>query len=381
MSAASSEPAGSATALHVVVAVVVGGLVASGALLRVSAFRPTGLLEVETYARVFSVHAALVLGTAFAALVTFAPRRCTSGALPAILVGAQAVASLVVVLGAESRPAVLGGVAASLVATALFVLLVLDARSPSGPPFVVAAVAQAAAWAAALLGTSAPAGALLYPLVAATLAAPLLIARPRGERATSRALVGAAFVGYLLARTLVRFAGVSALVVVEVAAGLVLAALLLRSAAVETTAWLRAVRHVEAATFVQAVLANALFGSVADSHLADTVFPIGAAHLEALVLLVAFLRGLAPRPRALPVAWIGLALGTIGAYVLGWGMIVLGSRGMPRRYAQYLELFQVPHVVASLGAVALALGAVVLSGVHLSARAERRAQALSTRLR
>ncbi|MDF2698232.1 MAG: cytochrome c oxidase subunit [Labilithrix sp.] len=238
----------------------------------------------------------------------------------------------------------------------------LEVKSWAGALFLIASIGQVAAWAGVMIG-SPLAGATLYPLVLATLATPLL-----PSRSSTRPLLLSATLAYLVARTGVRFFGFTPLVLVELIAGVVLGVATLRSAGREPTAWLRWVRRIEGALFGEAVLLTAFLGVVgSDVHLNDTLFPVGATHLEALVLLFASFRVLMPAGHT-RWGWTGLSLTALGAHVFCWGFVVLGSQGMPRRYVQYLGRFSALHTVTSLGAFVFCAGALLLGVAYLASR-------------
>lgn len=334
--------------------------------MRVGAFGSHNVLGIENHGRLFSLHAALVLPCVFIALLYFAPSKRPSASLRLLLAGVHVVAALLVVFASESRTLLLLGSGACAAVTALFALLVLDAKSWSGALFLVAAVAQVSAWAGTMVGWSELTGATLYPLVLATLAAPLL-----QPRASPRPLFVSAVLAYLLARTAVRFLGLGPMVLVELIAGLGVAAGVIRSAAGEPAAWLRWGRRTEGALFAQAVLLTSFLGFVGgDVHLNDTLFAVGATHFEALVLVFAFLRALVPVRHT---RWgsSGLLLAAVGAHVFCWGAVVVGSRGMPRRYAQHLGQFNVLQAVASVGALTLCVGALAMVSAYLASRKVR----------
>lgn len=133
-------------------------------------------------------------------------------------------------------------------------------------------------------------------------------------------------------------------------------------------------------TFVQAVLLRALLNAVSiDHHLHDTLFAVGAVHLEYFTPALALL-GLAyrnwennPNRHSLErLAWAGFALLTIGTHVMAWSFVALGRRGMPRRYHGYLEQFQYLHVACTIGAGLLVAGVAVALSVLCRSRSENR---------
>jgi cytochrome c oxidase subunit 1 len=114
----------------------------------------------------------------------------------------------------------------------------------------------------------------------------------------------------------------------------------------------------------------------ADVHLPDTTFAIASVHEEAVSIVFAFAAAVhACSPRATRADYPA-RLGRLGAALLVCGLQVsfllefhLGSRGLPRRYAQHLPLFHRGDVVAATGAYGAAVG-FVLALVALYARRE-----------
>lgn len=111
---------------------------------------------------------------------------------------------------------------------------------------------------------------------------------------------------------------------------------------------------------VMAWIATAfLRGASVDLPLHDTVavvapFPaMGGAVLAALVLAAA--RGRAVRPQLARTAAVLIAGGTIATSV---GFLLLGTRGLPRRYQQYFDAVQLPQIVVGVAAVVTLVGAI-----------------------
>jgi cytochrome c oxidase subunit 1 len=108
-----------------------------------------------------------------------------------------------------------------------------------------------------------------------------------------------------------------------------------------------------------------------DRHLHDTYFVV--AHFHYVMMggtLIAFLGGLFHWwPKMIGKMYNELG-GQISAIIVFIGFnltflpqFVMGSRGMPRRYAQYDAEFQFLHQVSTIGAFVLGLGLFVAAGV------------------
>lgn len=112
------------------------------------------------------------------------------------------------------------------------------------------------------------------------------------------------------------------------------------------------------------VLRSFLASLPRDIHLHDTTFIVGAMHMEVFVVLLGWLafwlRDREPRPRARGALHAGVGLVGLGAHLTCWGMVVLGTRGMPMRYRQYLDRFQPHHQVISLAATMLIVGLLLM---------------------
>jgi cytochrome c oxidase subunit 1 len=118
-----------------------------------------------------------------------------------------------------------------------------------------------------------------------------------------------------------------------------------------------------------------------DLHLHDTYFVV--AHFHYVMVggtLAAFLAGLHywwpkffGRMYAEGPAKIGALLFFVGFNLTFFVQFVAGSRGMPRRYFNYLEEYQVYHVISTIGAYATAVGFLLILGylLHSLFRGER----------
>lgn len=346
-------------------AVVVASLVVTGGVLRVSTLRATAVLAPSTYGQVLTLHGALTMAMLPLALSWFAPQ---ARSLPvAALVAVQALCLLplpVVMLAASAPPAPLvltlsfGLVAASIVVASFF-------RSDHGravrATFAVAAAFQCAAG----LGFLVDAPDLLH--LAFFFLALAVVAAPVFESSSAPKLLAVAVV-YALSRSLVRLRGLQFLSLAELGAGIVVAAIVWGSTRREQTAWIRWVRRVEAVSFLQAVTLMAFLGALDPTvHIHDTYFALAAPHFTGLVLVFAMLRG-ADRAGRTRWGWLGLGLAVLGAHVFVWTLAILGTRGMPRRYVDYLPAFTSLHRVASVGAFAFLVGLLLVVAAHVATR-------------
>jgi len=118
-------------------------------------------------------------------------------------------------------------------------------------------------------------------------------------------------------------------------------------------------------------LTGLFLGALAtDVHLHDTYFVV--AHFHFVMMggtVMAFLAGLHfwwPKMfgRMYSEKWarVSAALIFIGFNVTFLSQFVLGSRGMPRRYYNYLDQFQPLHVFSTVGSWVLALGFLIMAG-------------------
>jgi cytochrome c oxidase subunit 1 len=110
-----------------------------------------------------------------------------------------------------------------------------------------------------------------------------------------------------------------------------------------------------------------------DMHLHDTYFVV--AHFHYVMMggtLVAFLGGLFHWWPKMTGRMFNDTVGIVSAAIVFVGFnltflpqFVLGTRGMPRRYATYLEEFQDLHRLSTIGALTLGVGLVVAGAVLL----------------
>jgi cytochrome c oxidase subunit 1 len=127
-------------------------------------------------------------------------------------------------------------------------------------------------------------------------------------------------------------------------------------------------------------LTGLFLGSLAtDVHLHDTYFVVAHFHYVMMGgVFIAFLAGLHywwPKMfgRMYSERWsrIAAALVFVGFNTTFLAQFVMGSRGMPRRYYNYLPEFQPLHVVSTVGSWILALGLVITAGYLLASLRKR----------
>ncbi len=127
-------------------------------------------------------------------------------------------------------------------------------------------------------------------------------------------------------------------------------------------------------------LTGLFLGSLAtDVHLHDTYFVV--AHFHYVMMggtFIAFLAGLHywwPKMfgRMYSEKWarVAAALVFLGFNATFLSQFVLGSRGMPRRYYNYLPEFQPLHVLSTVGSWVLALGLLIVAGYLLASLRRR----------
>jgi hypothetical protein len=112
---------------------------------------------------------------------------------------------------------------------------------------------------------------------------------------------------------------------------------------------------------------NRLVRAADDLHLHDTYVTVGHYHLLAIGVGCATLAALHAWSGALfgriPHAWLARAGGVvlcIGLMTHAIAMIVVGFRGMPRRYVAYIPELVTPHRIAAVGAIIGLAGAITI---------------------
>jgi hypothetical protein len=333
-------------------------LVGSGVLLRVGMLRPHNLLAVDVYNGVFSAHNTFTLAAPPLVLLYLAPRAHQSVLLRPVLGTLYLAGALAV---GASRP--LGAflfVGASVVF--LWRIVVPSRRTPQGLALSLAIVINALGWLGAGFGHIEAMGASQFPVVLA-----VLVTRFVAVRSVDGIPFPIAIPTYVASRLLVRYwSAAEPLALVALVAGLAIGVGVIKSTRHEGSTWIRWVRRAEAVFFVEGLLGSLLLATVPETHLPDTLFAVGTAHFEAFVLLFAVLRGLGGSP-VRGWSWSGLAVAFVGAQVFCGGAIVVGIRGMPRRYVDYLPRFSSIHVVASCGAFILCAGIATIIVTNLIA--------------
>lgn len=142
--------------------------------------------------------------------------------------------------------------------------------------------------------------------------------------------------------------------------------------------WSRRYYVLAMVVFSQAILLRAVLNAGTIKTIHDTLFAVGALHLEYFVPALALL-GLAHRDwndniqrhRRERLAWAAFVLITIGSHVMAWSFVALGLQGMPRRMQKHLELFQPLHIVCTIGAIMLVVGIAAAMSALWSSRSDK----------
>lgn len=352
-------------------AVTLGALVVSGVLLRLASLRPGKVLGFATYNHVFSTHAVLALAALPLFLLYFAPVAKPDRGMRGILATLYLCGAALVGLALQYAKWLLGlGPLVVLAGVTLFVWYVVRPqwRTPAGAVLALAAASLALGLAGVLVGRPVVTATAPFLVVVAVLALPVFAQRSAGRRVGGVGFIGAIGVCAVCV-TVVRPWGVAALLALpELIAGLVIGAVVFRTARNEASSWARWLRRFEAIFFVEGLFLGAFLQTLADDiHLHDTLLVVAAAHFEAFVLLFAVVRGLDGASRS-RLGWVGLGLAFGGAQVFGWGCAVLGVRGMPRRYVDYLERFNSLQAITSVASFVLLGGLVVVVVAHVVGR-------------
>jgi hypothetical protein len=132
----------------------------------------------------------------------------------------------------------------------------------------------------------------------------------------------------------------------------------LRSTGERLFAALAALTFLESATLGQLLR---LMG--VDAHLDDTYFVVGLFHLRAatcvLAVLAVLLRHRQPSgPKLL--LYSAATLSAVGSQLMGFSMMVVGARGMPRRYFNYLPEFEPLHRAIAVAGGLFMLGVLLV---------------------
>lgn len=322
----------------------------AGAVLRVSALSPAGLLSLPLYDLAFTGHGlAGAFGPAAIPLATAAllrsPRPAGRLAWPALV---ALFVALVVALVTGSAPWF--GVLVGLAHAVSGVALLLAARPGEAQPF--------RSWGLGGSGLALLLAGLSHlfggPLVGSwmtrvLMASALVLGAESAARKPTAGMALSFHVCSLIVPALSKQT-LSFMAPVQAISAVVLSVLVFRAAR-GAPPWGRRLVRLAAVASVQAALLRSFLSFLSeDMHLHDTLFPVGAAHLELLVPLVVLLSLLPGAPRGRFARLAPFALG-LGVHVLGWAFLVLGARGMPRRYLAYLPQFQPLHAVATAGAI------------------------------
>jgi hypothetical protein len=348
--------------LAAVLVATFGLLLVTGVLLRVGTLRPNNLLGGATYNQIFSAHNIFTLAALPVALLCFTPGTKPDAGLRAVVATLLLIGAAVVGLGKGGLLLMLGG-------AALFVWYFVrpHLRSPVGIVLLFATITTACGWVGVLIGQVATMGMALVPVVLVALVLPMLALHTAGKAAGGAGFLVA--VGtYGVCWAMARFSVAAApLVIPELVAGLVVGIAVFRAARFEAIPWCVWARRVEAILFLEGLLLVVLMQVIGDEVLlSDTLFAVGAAHFQGFVLIFALLRQL--HHAATRLGRVGLLLAVLGSQLFGWGCTALGARGMPRRYAAYLETFTSLQILTSLGAFLLFAGILLVTVAHLLSR-------------
>jgi hypothetical protein len=353
--------------LHaVVLGATFGLLLLSGVLLRVGAVQPRNLLDRTTYNHIFSFHGVLTLASLPVVLICLAPAAKPDFRLRAAL-------AALFVIGAGLSRLGSGGLVLMLAGAAVFGWFFIrpHLRSASGVVLFLATSATVFGWAGVLAGRPASMGMAMTPLVVAAIILPVFGLRSAGKKVAGGLFVPSVLV-YAVCWAMARFwVAAAPLAIPELLGGLVVGIAVFRSARLEKTLWLTWVGRAESLLFIEGLVLVVLMQIIGSgAPLDDTFFAVAAAHFEAFVLLFALLRWLRPGSQT-RLGWTGLVTATIGAHVFGWSCTILGARGMPRRYADHLEIFNSLHAVASVGAFLFFMGTLAIVGAYALGASER----------
>lgn len=342
-------------------------LVLAGAGMRISSLSPDALVSLEFYSSLNGLHgiSGLFVPAAFAvACAAWVNRVDLITGLVVLATCSGLIASV-----AEVPPfAVI--VAFSLALVAAGVSLARNAPSNAALGFTSWGLAGAGLClllAGATLLFVWP-GALGRSIQALTACALVLGSEAAGLRPCSRAALGAYGLGYAFSALA---PGSEAFVagVVLPAASMIMAYTAWRTAAAKPP-WARDMLRIAALLFAQAALLRGFLSTVGDIHLRDTVFVVGVYHAEMLALTSAALSLPRCLPRGGAQRWAPLLIG-VGAHVMCWTFVELGTMGMPSHYLKYLPEFQSLHIVITLGGLAAVTGLAWIGMALVSAAREQ----------
>lgn len=106
------------------------------------------------------------------------------------------------------------------------------------------------------------------------------------------------------------------------------------------------------------------FMAVGETFLHDTHFAIGTLHLMFAAIGFAAMAGLCtwfPRAPHAVVAWIGGVVCSAGFALHVYSSLIVGSRGMPRRYWDYDPMYTSGFSTSLIGSIVLLVGAVIVA--------------------
>ncbi len=121
------------------------------------------------------------------------------------------------------------------------------------------------------------------------------------------------------------------------------------------------------------VLSGLAAGVSSDVHLHDTYFAVAQVHLRGAALGFAAFAGIhawpvLPRVPNTVLAWIGACVCSAGSILHVYAQLVIGQRGMPRRYWDYDPSYAGGFQLSIVGTVVLIVGVIVLAIAWLVGR-------------
>lgn len=338
--------------LRAVVALV-ALLVLAGTALRVSSLSPDGLLSLELYGSLFTLHdiAGLIAAPAFAVfcLVSFQRADWISGIAVFGIYG-----GLIAVLGGAPAQVITAFVSVGYVAAGAS--LARAAGSWVGFTFASWGLAGASvglfvASSALLLGWPGPLESLVQALSACAV---VLGTEAAARRPTSRFVMGIYALAFAVSTVAPANVGLVSGLVLPMAS-VALAGSAWRAASAKQP-WTRGLLRIAALLFGQAAVLRGILSAFEPAHpLHHTLFPAGVHHAEwfALTSAVLSLPGRVPnRPGSVR----GPLLFGVGAHVMCWSFVELGRRGMPARFVSYLPEFQPMQILITLASLTTVAG-------------------------